>query len=187
MLVRDYANPSAKDSYFPESRAFDWYHGHSWATGLYASMDGKNQESSSEDVMSIYAVKMWGTVTGDSLMAARGNLQLAVLSRAVQHYYLMTSDNAVQPPEFINNKVAGILFENKADHTTFFGANLEYIQGIHMLPLLAASSLSRTREFVLEEWTTYFSDGRADQIGGDGRGSSSLTWYLAYAAAMGGA
>lgn len=41
MLVRDYANPSAKDKYFPEHRSFDWYHGHSWAHGLYASMDGK--------------------------------------------------------------------------------------------------------------------------------------------------
>ena len=41
MLVRDYANPSAKDEYFPQHRSFDWYHGHSWAHGLYASMDGK--------------------------------------------------------------------------------------------------------------------------------------------------
>lgn len=41
MFVRDYANPSAQDEYFPQHRAFDWYHGHSWAHGLYASMDGK--------------------------------------------------------------------------------------------------------------------------------------------------
>src|SRR3569833_1803999 len=33
-LVRDYANPSAKDPYFPVSRSFDWYAGHSWAHGL---------------------------------------------------------------------------------------------------------------------------------------------------------
>ncbi|PKS11474.1 hypothetical protein jhhlp_003238 [Lomentospora prolificans] len=179
-LVRDYANPSAKDEYFPQFRAFDWYHGHSWAHGLYASMDGKDQESSSEDVMSVYAIKMWGTVIGDSMMAARGNLQLAVLARAVQHYYLMTSNNTVQPPQFINNKVAGILFENKADHVTYFGANTEYIQGIHMLPLLAASALARTREFVLEEWTTYFSDGRADQISGGWKGIVYGNYALAY-------
>lgn len=41
MFVRDYANPSAQDEYFPQHRSFDWYHGHSWAHGLYASMDGK--------------------------------------------------------------------------------------------------------------------------------------------------
>lgn len=40
-LIRDYANPSAKDMYFPQWRSFDWYHGHSWAHGLFASADGK--------------------------------------------------------------------------------------------------------------------------------------------------
>ncbi len=40
-LVRDYANPSPKDKFFPVSRSFDWYHGHSWAHGLFESADGK--------------------------------------------------------------------------------------------------------------------------------------------------
>ncbi len=29
-LVRDIANPSSLDTYFPTSRNFDWYHGHTW-------------------------------------------------------------------------------------------------------------------------------------------------------------
>jgi endo-1,3(4)-beta-glucanase len=41
ILVRDVANPSSQDSFFPMWRNFDWYHGHSWAHGLYAAMDGK--------------------------------------------------------------------------------------------------------------------------------------------------
>lgn len=124
----------------------------------------------------------------------------------------MASDNKNQPEQFIGNKVTGILFENKADHTTYFGANIEYIQGIHMIPLLAPSAVARTREFVLEEWTTYFSDGRVNNIEGGWKGiiygnyasvypqeaweffnaqdfdpawldgGASLTWYLAYAA-----
>lgn len=32
-LVRDFANPTGDDD-FPFSRAFDWYHGHSWSGGL---------------------------------------------------------------------------------------------------------------------------------------------------------
>lgn len=40
-LVRDVANPSASDKHFPQWRNFDWYHGHSWAHGLFASADGK--------------------------------------------------------------------------------------------------------------------------------------------------
>lgn len=211
-LVRDFANPFPGDPYFPTNRMFDWYHGHSFAHGLFESADGRDQESSSEDVMASYAVKMWGLVSGDANMAARANLQLSVLARSLNLYYLYASDNAVQPAQFIENKVAGILFENKIDHVTYFGANIEYIQGIHMLPLLPATKLVRGDKFVGEEWAKYFSDGRADAVVGGWRGvlygnlatidprtawnffssssfdpswldgGASLTWYLAYAA-----
>ncbi|KAK3692680.1 glycoside hydrolase family 81 protein [Podospora appendiculata] len=215
-LVRDIANPSVSDKFFPVWRCFDWYHGHSWAHGLFETLDGKDQESSSEDSMHAYAIKMWGTVSGDQNMAARGNLMLAVQARSMQAYYLYTKNNTVQPPQFIGNKAAGILFENKIDHTTYFGTNIEYIQGIHMLPLLPHTPLVRTPEFVAEEWNTYFGNGRAGQVGGGWRGilfgnyatidprgayaffssssfdpswldgGASLTWYLCYAAALGG-
>ncbi|RFU31666.1 hypothetical protein B7463_g4677, partial [Scytalidium lignicola] len=216
-LVRDIANPSTLDNYFPVSRSFDWYHGHSWAHGLFETADGKDQESSSEDSMSAYAIKMWGNAIGDNNMEARGNLQLAITARSLQHYYLYETNNTVEPANFIGNKVAGILFENKIDHTTYFGTNIEYIQGIHMLPLLPHSTLTRTKEFVTEEWNTYFSNGRADSIAGGWRGilygnlgtidpttawnffvsanfdpswldgGASRTWYLAFVAALGGA
>lgn len=212
MLVRDFANPSSKDKYYPVSRSFDWYHGHSWAHGLFDSLDGKNQESSSEDTMAAYAIKMWGQASGDQNMEARGNLMLAVQARSLNDYYLYSSDNTVQPEKFIGNKVAGILFENKLDHTTFFGTNIEYIQGIHMLPLLPHTPYIRKPEFVSEEWNAFFSSGRAESVVGgwkgilmgnlatiDPRGAynffsspdfdpswldggASLTWYLCYAA-----
>jgi endo-1,3(4)-beta-glucanase len=169
-LVRDTANPSADDPYFPVSRSFDWYHGHSWAKGLYESYDGKDQESSSEDSMFAYALKMWGRTIGDANMEARGNLQLAITARTLQNYYLYDSNNTVQPAQFIGNKVAGILFENKIDHTTYFGTNIEYIQGINMIPLLPSSTLTRTKKFVTEEWNTFFSNGRAEAVVGGWKG-----------------
>jgi endo-1,3(4)-beta-glucanase len=43
MLIRDYANPIDSDPYFPFQRNFDWFHGHSWASGLYASGDGNSK------------------------------------------------------------------------------------------------------------------------------------------------
>ena len=70
-LVRDYANPDVSDKYFPFSRCFDWYHGHSWAHGLYETLDGKDQESSSEDAMAAYALKMWGKISKDGNLEAR--------------------------------------------------------------------------------------------------------------------
>lgn len=33
---------------------------------------------------------------------------------------------------------------------------------IHMIPLIPASALTRTRQFVSEEWSTYFANGAVD-------------------------
>ena len=128
-LARDVNNPSLEDTYFPFSRSFDWFHGHSWAKGLFESGDSKDQESTSEDAMFAYGLKMWGQTVGDASMEARGNMMLAISARSFQNYFLMESNNTNQPSQFIGNKVSGILFENKVDHTTYFGTNLEYIEG----------------------------------------------------------
>ncbi len=162
-LVRDTSNPSSLDQFFPIFRSFDVYNGHSWAKGLYESGDGKDEESSSEDAMYAYALKMWGKTVGDPSMEARGNWMLAVLARSLQNYFLMDSGNTNQPAQFIGNKVTGILFENKADHVTYFGANHEYVQGIHIIPMMPFSCLTRTQQFVAEEWATYFTDGAVAQ------------------------
>lgn len=109
MLIRDAANSVANDQQFPFSRGFDWYNGHSWAKGLFESLDGKDQESTSEDTMFAYAIKMWGKVVGDASMEARGNLMLGLLARTLDNYFLMSSTNKNQPPRFIDNKVTGIV------------------------------------------------------------------------------
>jgi endo-1,3(4)-beta-glucanase len=214
-LVRDFANP-VKDQYFPMYRSFDWFHGHSWAKGLFESGDGKDQESTSEDTFATYALKMWGKTIQDANMEARANLQLAIQARSLKNYFLMESDNKNQPPTFTKNKVTGILFENKIDHTTYFGSNTEYIEGIHMIPLNPSSAYTRRSKFVQEEWDTYFSNGRAELVQGGWKsilksnqalidpksswqffsnpsfaetldGGASRTWYLAYSAALMGA
>ena len=80
-LVRDVANPSSSDPYFPVFRSFDWFAGHSWSKGLFASADGKDEESGSEDYNFAYGMKLWGIVTKNSGMYARGNIMLAVMKR----------------------------------------------------------------------------------------------------------
>ncbi|KAF2661699.1 glycoside hydrolase family 81 protein [Lophiostoma macrostomum CBS 122681] len=214
-LVRDFANPSTTDPYFPFQRSFDWYNGHSWAKGLFDSGDGKDQESSSEDTFSSYALKMWGRVSGDANMEARGNLQLAVLKRTLRNYFLLSKDNTVQPQRFVDkHRVSGILFENKIDHSTYFGNEAQYVEGIHMIPLNPSTPYTRPASFVQEEWDQYFSGGRADNVTGGWKGilyanlasidpatsyaffsqpgfdismldgGASLTWYLAYSAVL---
>ena len=60
--VRDIANPSAEDPYFPVARHKDWYFGGSWASGVInpPNPNGRNQESSSEAVNAYDAVALWG-------------------------------------------------------------------------------------------------------------------------------
>jgi len=216
MLIRDYANSISNDLYFPMSRSFDWFHGHSWAKGLFESGDGKDEESSSEDSNAAYAIKMWGRTIGDTAMEGRGNLMLAIQARSLQNYFLYQNNNTVEPPQIIPNKVSGIMFENKIDHTTYFGQNIEYIQGIHMLPLMPFSTLTRTKTFVTEEWNQYNFSSYAPTVVGGWKGilyanlaiidpassysffsnpdfdynsldgGASLTWYLTWSAALGG-
>jgi hypothetical protein len=100
-------------------------------------------------------------------MVARANLQLAVMTRSMQSYYMYTNDNVHQPANFIGNKVAGILFENKIHHTTHFATQtpqIESIQGIHMIPIHAPSALQRSKTFIKEEWDTFFGNGAIDKV-----------------------
>lgn len=155
-LIRDVANPSEEDNYFPVSRMFDWFAGHSWAAGLFASGDGKNEESTSEDYNFAYGMKLWGQIIGDQSMESRGDLMLAIMARSMNLYFLYKSDNTIQPAEILPNKVSGIFFDNKVDYTTYFGSpdqHPEYVHGVHMLPVTPASSLIRGASYVQEEWT----------------------------------
>lgn len=130
---------------------------------------------------------MWGLVTRDASMEARGTLMLGVMARTMGSYFLLRKDNMIQPKEFIANKVTGIvselrsseittdeqLFDNKVDHTTYFGTNYEYIQGIHMLPLNPSTMYTRSNRFIAEEWDVYFAPGRiadAANVAGGWRG-----------------
>jgi endo-1,3(4)-beta-glucanase len=80
-LVRDVANPSSSDPYFPVSRSFDWFVGHSWSKGLFYSSDGKDEESGSEDYNFAYGMKLWGMVTKNAAMHAQANVMLTVMRR----------------------------------------------------------------------------------------------------------
>lgn len=166
-LIRDWANPSTEDPFFPFSRSYDHFHGHSWARGVLEAPDGKDQESSAEDAFSTYAIKMWGHASGDPVMEARGNLQLAITARALQSYYLYDpADKPVQPPQFVGVRAVGILFDRYANHTTYFGDQISFVQGIHMLPINPSSAYTRKAGFVRAEWDQYFANNETNLSGG---------------------
>ncbi|WEJ94947.1 endo-1,3-beta glucanase [Yamadazyma tenuis] len=150
-LVMDVFNVNASNVYFPLTRNFDFHYGHSWAKGLYSSGDGKDEESTSEEYNCYYGIKLYTQVTGHSNAEACANLVLGILHSSLTSYFYY-QNNTIMPSEFVYNKVSGIYFENKVDHTTYFGNYESYIHGIHMIPLTPLSSYFRSKAFVASEW-----------------------------------
>ena len=67
LLVRDIANPSPDDPFFPTFRHKDWFLGFSWASGVVTIEgnpypNGRNEESSSESIFGYEAVALYGEV-----------------------------------------------------------------------------------------------------------------------------
>lgn len=65
LYVRDIANPSSQDPFFPPARHKDWYLGSSWASGVVTIENqpypnGRNEESSAEAIAAYEAVALLG-------------------------------------------------------------------------------------------------------------------------------
>lgn len=63
LYIRDIANPSADDNFFPMYRQKDWFLGNSWAAGLMSmelSPHGREQESSSEAIAAFEGIALFG-------------------------------------------------------------------------------------------------------------------------------
>lgn len=121
------------------------------------SGDGKDEESSSEDAHFYYAMKMWGHISGDADMEARGNLILAILKRSFNNYFYLKADNKNHPEDFVLGMISGILFENKVHRITYFGDKQHLIHGIHMIPFTPITKYLKDPEWVRAEWEAFFS------------------------------
>jgi endo-1,3(4)-beta-glucanase len=151
-LLRDVVNPSPNDKFFPVYRSFDWYSGHSWSKGIFPTADGKDEESTSEDLNFYYSMKLWAIVIKNDELLNLSNVMISILRRSLRNYFLLEDDNKNHPSNFIKNKVTGILFENKVDYATYFSPRTECIHGIQMLPMTPMLPFVRSKKFVTQEW-----------------------------------
>ncbi|KAJ1967559.1 hypothetical protein H4R35_006675 [Dimargaris xerosporica] len=151
-LVRDYANPSHVDGNFPFLRHMDLFDGHSWASGIVAFGDGRNQESTSEAVNGYYALYLLGLALQDTNIAHLGNALVTMEILSARNYWHMSDKHSVYSPEFSKNKVVGIMWTTKVDHATWFGANLEFIHGIQALPFTPISTALLDKPWVQESY-----------------------------------
>jgi len=151
-LIRDVAEPSGADQHYGFMRNKDWFVGHSWAAGLFEFGDARNQESSSEAVNAWYGVYLYGLAIGDDRIRDLGRVMLATELRSTWKYWQINTGEGVYPEPFASNKVVGILWGTKVDHGTFFGANLEFIHGIQMLPYTPITEELLRAEWIEEEY-----------------------------------
>lgn len=138
-LVRDIANPSVDDRYFPRFRNFDWFVGHSWASGLFPFGDGRNQESTSEAVNAWTAVELLGDALRLPRLQKVGEAMRLVETGSAQAYWQIQTNSAIYDEPYASRHVVGVLWETKVDFATFFGSNPEYIYGIQMIPFTPSS------------------------------------------------
>ncbi|KUF97035.1 DENN domain-containing protein 5B [Phytophthora nicotianae] len=159
-MLRDVVNPSAEDKYFPRFRHFSWYLGHSYSHGVTSIDNGKDEESTSEDINFFYGMTLWGRVTGKKAVEDLGSLMLRLDAHAIRTYFLLKSDNTIHPPEIVRNHVTGIFFDNKVYYNTWFLDRKYAIHGIQMIPVSPINELARTSTFVEQEWNDILSKER---------------------------
>ncbi len=161
-LIRDIANPSPSDIYFPMFRHKDWYLGSSWALGIATLggvpyMNGRNQESSSEAVNAYHGVALYGQQMSQ-IFASRGQMANAEIARLAQDTgrVLMSTEIRsaktywhVLPPGIGNYEriyplaytpyVVGMVWQELVQSQTWFGAQPWKVMGIQMIPITGTS------------------------------------------------
>ncbi|MDP1994079.1 MAG: PKD domain-containing protein, partial [Ignavibacteria bacterium] len=92
-------------------------------------------------------VTLWGAITHKKDIRDLG-IYLYTTERTAIEQYWFDIDNAVFPADY-PYKALGMVWGGKGVHSTWFGANPEFIHGINMLPITAGSFyLGRHPEYV---------------------------------------
>jgi len=165
LLVRDIANPSPKDPFFPVWRHKDWFLGFSWASGIVTIQgkpypNGRNQESSSEAIHAYEAVALYGKAMMDIFKTSRvptanalyedalrvrdmGRLLLATEIRSARTYWHVQKRDTLGVdrvyPDVYTPDVIGMMWSRLVQEQTWFGNEPWKSYGIQLMPLTVAS------------------------------------------------
>ena len=151
LLIREIASHDRDDPLFPYTRCFDFYAGHSWASGHANFGDGNNQESSSESLNAWYALMLWGEATGDTAIRDKGLFLFNTERTAVEEYWFDVSETNF--PENYPHVALGMVWGGKGAFATWFSGKIDHIHGINWLPFTPASIyMGRFPEYVKKNY-----------------------------------
>lgn len=177
-LVRDIANPSPEDPYFPVTRHKDWFMFHSWAGGIPLAagqpyMNGRNQESTSEAAHAYYAVGLFGHAMAthiqneqpaipkrlfDTANSIRdyGRILLALEVHAADTYWHIRPNQPEQiyAPSY-QHTVVGILWSHLVQFQTWFGLDSYEVHGIQQIPYTPVSEAVLSLDWVTVEFPEF--------------------------------
>lgn len=137
IIIRDIASNDREDPLFPYTRCFDFYAGHSWASGHADFGDGNNQESSSESLNAWYGLMLWGEAMGDDAIRDKGIFLFNTERTAVEEYWFDVSETNF--PESYPHVALGMVWGGKGAFATWFSGDIDCIHGINWLPFTPAS------------------------------------------------
>lgn len=153
---------------FPTARCKDLYDGHSWASGLFAMANGKSQESSSEAVNAYYGAALAAESLGDEERASWARVLLSMEVRAAQWYWHVPSSSTVYDPALVrNNRMVGVVSSTDANVGTWFGAQVEYVHGINIMPVTPVTA---------RLFPVHFAEEVVQQLRERGLGAMDMNW-----------
>jgi len=181
LLIRDVANPSSDDKYFPIFRHKDWFNFNSWASGISSAryINGKNQESSSEAIASYESVALYGSVMTSVWLqvnnkekathAARvrdaGTILTATELTAADWYYHVRHDvesREVYPPGY-SHAAIGILWMMMAQFQTWFGLQPFLVVGIQLLPITPVAEVRDDQVWIRQLYNEFAESCKGDR------------------------
>jgi hypothetical protein len=183
LYIRDIANPSKDDPYFPQFRHKDWYLGSSWASGLasFREVHGRNQESSSEAIAAYEGVALFGSAMERAIVEAganatflnqndlktmaatareihqTGRLLTAMELHATQRYWHIwnSTEHVNSYPSEYTKPMVGMLYETMASFQTWFGGGDMASIGIQLLPFTPVAEARDDPDWAAQTFPAY--------------------------------
>jgi Glycosyl hydrolase family 81 C-terminal domain len=159
VVAYDISNVDRNYKDFPYIRTFDFYEGHSWASGYQNFGSGNNQESTSESVKAWYAVWKWGKVSNNEQFKEVGQYLYTMEINSARYYWLNSIKGRNAFPEGYPENKAGIVWGAKIDYATFFNQDPRAVEGIQYIPVYPGATYLYNPDVINRDLAAYRQKG----------------------------